>query len=91
MSIKRLPIIISEEEQLRIHKLIPWGLTSRIMRLLLIQVLDLLEDHGDVILGALLSGKITALDLLKKGIEKEEIVESVDEAERRLSSGSIGS
>lgn len=61
------------------------------MRLLLIQVLDLLEDHGDVILGALLSGKITALDLLKKGIEKEEIVESVDEAERRLSSGSIGS
>jgi uncharacterized protein (DUF488 family) len=64
---KRLPIVITEEDMRRVHKLIPWGLTSRIMRILLIQTLDLLEEHGDVVLGALLSGKITALDLLKRG------------------------
>jgi hypothetical protein len=70
---KRLPIVITEEDMRRVHQLIPWGLTSRIMRILLIQTLDLLEEHGDIVLGALLSGKITALDLLKKGGENGSI------------------
>jgi hypothetical protein len=63
----RLSIEISEEEQDRLHKLIPWGLMSRIMRILSSQVLDLVEQHGDIVLGALLTGKLTALDLIKKG------------------------
>jgi len=78
---RRLPIVITEEDQLRIHRLIPWGLTSRIMRILLVQVLDLLEDHGDIILGALLSGKLTALELLKRGIDKEGMIEPTVEEE----------
>ena len=66
MGQKRLSIIISDEEQMRLHNLIPWGIQGAIMRLLLRNMLDLVSEHGDVVLGALLSGKLTVLDLLRK-------------------------
>ena len=66
MKSRRLSIEISEEEQIRMRNLIPWGVVSRIMRLLLIQTMDLVERHGDIVLGALVSGKLTSLDLLRK-------------------------
>ncbi len=37
------------------------------MRLLHSQTLDLVEQHGDIVLGALLTGHLSALDLIKKG------------------------
>ncbi|OQB08733.1 MAG: hypothetical protein BWY21_01121 [Parcubacteria group bacterium ADurb.Bin216] len=37
--------------------------------MLLLQTLDLVERHGDVVLGALLSGQLTALDLIKKEVD----------------------
>ena len=66
MQTKRLSVEITEQEQIRMRNLIPWGLVSRIMRILLIQTLDLIEQHGDVVLGALISGRLNSLDLLKK-------------------------
>jgi hypothetical protein len=66
MDKRRLSIEISVEDQIRMRNLVPWGLMGRIVRMLFIQVLDLLDEHGDIVLGALLSGKLTALDLLKK-------------------------
>ncbi|OQB08795.1 MAG: hypothetical protein BWY21_01091 [Parcubacteria group bacterium ADurb.Bin216] len=71
MKSRRLSIEISEEEQIRMRNLIPWGVVSRIMRLLLIQTMDLVERHGDVVLGALVSGKLTSLDLLRKEDSKD--------------------
>lgn len=65
---RRLSIEISDVEQIRLHNLIPWGITSKVMRILLLQTLDLVEHHGDVVLGALLSGKLTSLDLLREDI-----------------------
>jgi hypothetical protein len=67
MEKRRLSIEITDEDQIRLRQLIPWGLMSRIMRILMLQTLDLVEVHGDIVLGALLSGKLTALDLIKKG------------------------
>ena len=66
---RRLSVIITETDQYRMRNAIPWGLTSRIMRVLLLQTLDLIERHGDVVLGALLSGQLTALDLIKKEVD----------------------
>lgn len=54
------------------RNLIPWGIISKIIRVLLLQTLDLIEQHGDIVLGALLTGKLTALDLLKTGGSKDE-------------------
>jgi hypothetical protein len=66
MRTKRLSVMITEDDQIRMRNVIPWGLVSRVMRLLLMQTLDLIEEHGDVVIGALVSGKLTALDLLRK-------------------------
>lgn len=66
MNKRRLSIEITDEEQIRMHNLIPWGLVSRIMRVLFVQTLDLVESHGEIVLGAILSGKLSALDLLRK-------------------------
>jgi|GEM_PF-5604066 hypothetical protein len=65
---RRLSIIITDAEQCRMRNVIPWGFISRIMRILLLQTLDLVEKHGDIVLGALLSGKLTAFDLIKKEV-----------------------
>ncbi len=70
MDKRRLSIEITNEEQIRMHNLIPWGLVSRIMRVLFVQTLDLIESHGEVVLGAILSGKLSALDLLRKEEDK---------------------
>jgi len=45
---------------------LPWGVIGRVMRILLIQVLELVETHGEVALGALLSGKITIKDMISE-------------------------
>jgi len=74
MEKRRLSIEIYEEEQERMHRLIPWGLMSRIMRILVVQVLDLVEHHGDVVLGALLTGKLSTLDLLRMGGEDDGLI-----------------
>jgi hypothetical protein len=66
MDKRRLSIEITSEEQIRMHNLIPWGVVSRIMRVLFIQTLNLVESHGEIVLGAILSGKLSALDLLRK-------------------------
>lgn len=65
---RRVIVQITELEYQRGQRIMPWGMTGRIMRLLYGQVLDLVEKHGDVVLGALLVGRITVLDLLKKGL-----------------------
>ncbi len=63
---RRLSVLITPEEQMRMHNLIPWGVCSRLMRVLFIQTLDLVEKHGTVVLGAILSGELSALDVLRK-------------------------
>ena len=63
----KITVAVTDEEQKRMQSLIPWGIQAAIIRLLINRVLDLIEEHGDVVLGALLSGKLTLLDLLKRG------------------------
>jgi hypothetical protein len=67
MEKRRLSIDISEEDQMRMHNLIPWGVTGRLVRLLFLQVLDMVESHGVIVLGAIMSGELSALDILVKG------------------------
>ena len=71
MKEKRLSILITKEEQTWMRNQIPWGLVSRVMRILLVQTLKLIDEHGDIVLGAILSGKLTALDVLRKEDDKD--------------------
>jgi hypothetical protein len=61
----RLSVEITEEDQTRIQKLIPWGILSPVMRALLEDVLDLVEQHGEIALALFISKKVRAKDLLK--------------------------
>jgi hypothetical protein len=67
MEKRRLSIDISEEDQMRMHNLIPWGISGRLVRMLFLQVLDMVESHGPIVLGAIMSGELSALDILVKG------------------------
>ena len=67
MEKRRLSIEISLEDQVRMKNLVPWGVMGRVMRLLLGQVLDMVEVHGDVVLGAFLTGNLNVFDALRKG------------------------
>jgi len=66
MEDRRLSVKISHEEQIRMHNLLPAGIISKVIRLLLLQTLDLVEKYGAVVLGAILSGKLSALDILRE-------------------------
>ena len=45
----KITVSVTDEEQKRMQSLIPWGIQAAIIRLLINRVLDLIEDHGDVV------------------------------------------
>uniref|UniRef100_A0A6M3LUU3 Uncharacterized protein n=1 Tax=viral metagenome TaxID=1070528 RepID=A0A6M3LUU3_9ZZZZ len=66
----RLSVDITEKEQDRMRELIPWGLQSAIVRTLMNSALDLIEEYGEVALAGLITGKVSALDIIRR-IDKE--------------------
>jgi len=71
----RLSVEISEETYLRMQNRIPWGLKSKVMVILLEDLLDLVEKHGDIVLAAIINRTISAQQVVKgldKTIKKEE-------------------
>ena len=72
MSDKRISIPVDRSLQVRVQNTLPWGTTSKIMHKLLISVLDLIDEHGEIVIGAIMTGKLKALDLLKKGSDEQD-------------------
>lgn len=71
----RLSVEISEETYIRMQNRIPWGLKSKVMAILLEDLLDLIEKHGDIVLAAVISRTISAQQIitgLDRTIKKEE-------------------
>ena len=66
----RLSVDITEKEQDRMRELIPWGLQSAIVRVLMKSALDLIEEYGEVALAGLITGKVSALDIIRR-LDKE--------------------
>lgn len=70
----RLSVEISEETYRRMRDRIPWGLTSKVMKILLEDLLDLIDEHGDIILAALINRSLSARHVIagiEKGLKKE--------------------
>ena len=67
----RLSIDVSEELRNKIQTHIPWGTMRPLMTILLESVIAFIEktgvEHRSLIIGAIVSGKISILDILKKG------------------------
>uniref|UniRef100_A0A6M3JD02 Uncharacterized protein n=1 Tax=viral metagenome TaxID=1070528 RepID=A0A6M3JD02_9ZZZZ len=71
----RLSVEISEETYLRMQNRIPWGLKSKIMVILLEDLLDLIEKHGNIVLAAIIDRTISSQQVIKgldRTIRKEE-------------------
>ena len=73
-NMRRLSIDLPEEEFEKLQELIPYGLRNRIMRVLVNSMLNVVDQYGDIVFGALLTGKISALDLIKKGGETSGLI-----------------
>lgn len=66
----RLSIDISADLHERMSRLIPWGVQSLVMRTLLSRALDIVDQYGELGLGAIIAGRITIIDLLRKKEEQ---------------------
>ncbi|MFA6973091.1 MAG: hypothetical protein WC208_17060 [Gallionella sp.] len=67
----RLSVEISEETFKRMQDRIPWGLRTKVMSILLEDLLSLVESHGNVVLAAVLDRRIGAQDVVKELRGKE--------------------
>ena len=61
----RLSVEISESSSQRFTNLVPWGLRSKVMAVLLDDLLDRLEENGDIVLAAILNRTINVTHIMK--------------------------
>lgn len=53
----KITTVLPDATYKRIKRLIPWGLRKHLMTGVIETVLDAVEQHGEVVVGALMSGK----------------------------------
>lgn len=70
VKIPRLTIEVTEETATRFANAIPWGLRSKVMSLVIEDLLELIEREGDIVTTALLNRAIKAEHIIKE-IPKE--------------------
>lgn len=71
----RLSVEISEETYFRMQDRIPWGLKSKVMVILLEDLLDLIDSHGNIVLAAIINRTLSTQQVIKgldKTIRREE-------------------
>lgn len=61
----RLSVVLSKATFDRMTDKIPWGMKTKIMVILLEDLLDMIDAHGNIVLAAILNRKIGAKDIVK--------------------------
>lgn len=61
----RLSIELTEEQHKKISALIGWGQQRAVFSVLVDELINLIEEHGQLAIGALLSKKVSFLDTLR--------------------------
>ena len=64
--VPRLTVEISADLHKRMTNNIPWGLKSKVMAMILEDLMDLVEEHGQIVLAAILTREIGAKQVLKE-------------------------
>jgi hypothetical protein len=67
----RLSIDLDEAEYNRLRKCVPWGYQRRLFTVLLETVCDAVEEHGELALVAIMTGRINVLDIIPPIGQKE--------------------
>lgn len=61
----RLSIDLGEERFKKLQELMPWGVRNQLFRIIVDELIKMLEDHGPMVVGAILSEKVKLTDILK--------------------------
>jgi hypothetical protein len=62
----RMTVEITEDLQRRMVNTIPWGMRSKVMAILLEDVLDMVDLHGGIVLAAVINRGLGARDVVKE-------------------------
>lgn len=62
----RLSIDLTLEQQKRIQDLIPWGLRGPLFAIIVEDMLNLIEEHGEKVIAVVISRKLRPRDLVLK-------------------------
>jgi len=65
----RLSIDLTEEQYLKLQKIIPWGMRKIIYRKFTDALIKSVEDNGQRVLGAFLSGDVSHEDIM--GVKRD--------------------
>ena len=65
-NLPRITFEIDDDLMNDCRDLIPWGLQAHILRILLRGLLSMIREHGTLTIAAIISGEVTALDVLHK-------------------------
>lgn len=67
----RLSVELTEAQMKRAQRLIPWGLKSQVISMLLDDLMDMIETKGDIVLAVILKRRMSVRDVVP-GLGKEE-------------------
>jgi hypothetical protein len=63
--VPRISVEVSEEQQIRFANAIPWGLRSRVLAILVEDLLSLVEKEGNIVIAALVERAIGIEEVVK--------------------------
>jgi hypothetical protein len=66
----RLNVEITEEQDVALRKLIPWGMKHHLFSAIIDALIEVVQEHGEMAITAIACGKVSFIDVLK-GMEKE--------------------
>lgn len=69
--VPRLSVDLTPEQQRRLQQLIPWGLRGPFFAILVEDMLNLIEEHGEKVIAIMISKKLRPRDVIMKIGEKD--------------------
>ena len=61
----RLSLEIDEDQYQKLQNLIPWGVKNQIFRVIISDLIEVIEKEGPLVIAALLSRKVKLSDIVK--------------------------
>jgi len=59
----RLSIEITEEQAAKLYRLVPWGVKRELFNVIIEDVIEILETHGEIVIAAILARKLRVQNL----------------------------
>ncbi len=61
----KINVVITEEQREKLQKLIPWGALKPLYHVITNQLIQMIEEYGEMSIYAIITGKINFIDVMK--------------------------